>query len=75
MINSILDIVVERTLCGVQGASAALPFKLVTREDAEAVVNAERRNSPHLTTYPGGVASSMETAARLNENTNVRYTQ
>ncbi|KAK9182620.1 hypothetical protein WN944_025765 [Citrus x changshan-huyou] len=54
------------------GASAALPAKVVTRQDAEAVVNAERRNSPQLTTHPGGVAESMETAATLNENVNIK---
>ncbi|GAY58299.1 hypothetical protein CUMW_185980 [Citrus unshiu] len=54
------------------GASAALPAKVVTRQDAEAVVNAERRNSPQLTTHPGGVAESMETAATLNENINIK---
>lgn len=58
--------------CDVQGASAALPAKVVTRQDAEAVVNAERRNSPQLTTHAGGVAESMETAATLNENVNIK---
>lgn len=38
-------------------------------DDAEAVARAEQRNSPSLTTRPGGVGSSMDTAARLNENT------
>lgn len=51
-----------------QGATARLPAgKVVTREDADRVTNAERRNSPNFTTNPAGVASSVATAARLNE--------
>nr|BAD86645.1 ECP31 protein [Daucus carota] len=42
--------------------------KAVTREDAEGVVGAEVRNNPEMMTYPGGVASSMAAAARLNQD-------
>ncbi|XP_052208419.1 late embryogenesis abundant protein D-34-like [Diospyros lotus] len=49
-------------------ATAKLPGnKVVTREDARAVSSAERRSNPNLTTYPGGVAESVATAARFNE--------
>ncbi|CAH2039051.1 unnamed protein product [Thlaspi arvense] len=41
--------------------------KMVTREDAEAVVGAEIRNSPEMKTTPGGVADSMSAGARLNQ--------
>ncbi|XP_054791958.1 late embryogenesis abundant protein D-34-like [Prosopis cineraria] len=46
--------------------------KAVTKEDAEAVFAAEvqfpwRRDSPDMLATPGGVASSMATAAQLNE--------
>lgn len=41
--------------------------RAVTREDAEGVIGAEIRNSPNLTTYPGGVAASMATAAKHNQ--------
>ena len=55
-----------------QGASAKLPAdKVVTRQDAQGVVNAELRNSPNVATHPGGVAASMAAAARLNENVDV----
>ncbi|CAM8994728.1 unnamed protein product [Rhodiola kirilowii] len=41
--------------------------RAVTREDAEGVIGAEIKNHPNLTTYPGGVAASMATAARHNQ--------
>ncbi|KAF3612228.1 hypothetical protein DY000_02044285 [Brassica cretica] len=41
--------------------------KVVTSEDAEAVVGAELRNSPEMKTTPGGVADSMSAGARLNQ--------
>ncbi|TXG72064.1 hypothetical protein EZV62_000643 [Acer yangbiense] len=50
------------------GASRGFPAKEVTRADAEAVAHTEQRNSPNLTTHPGGIGSSMDTAARLNED-------
>ncbi|KAK1431206.1 hypothetical protein QVD17_14503 [Tagetes erecta] len=50
-------------------ASTLLPKdKVVTREDAEGVIGAEIRNQPELATYPGGVATCMAAAARLNQN-------
>ncbi|XP_010552068.1 PREDICTED: late embryogenesis abundant protein 31 [Tarenaya hassleriana] len=50
------------------GATWKLPVdKEATREDAEGVVSAELRNSPNLSTHPGGVAASITAAARLNE--------
>lgn len=53
----------------VQDASIRLAEdKAVTREDAEGVVGAEVRNNPEMMTYPGGVASSMAAAARLNQD-------
>lgn len=56
----------------IQGATAKLPAdKAVTRQDAEGVVSAELRNNPNVATYPGGVASSIAAAARLNENINI----
>ncbi|KAI4349495.1 hypothetical protein L6164_010078 [Bauhinia variegata] len=42
--------------------------KAVTREDAEAVIGAEIRNKPDMTTTPGGVAASVAAAASLNQN-------
>ncbi|KAL5785558.1 hypothetical protein ACOSQ2_007950 [Xanthoceras sorbifolium] len=51
-----------------QGASKSFPAKEVTRDDAEAVARAEQRNNPNLTTYPGGISSSMDTASRLNQD-------
>ncbi|KAK2973738.1 hypothetical protein RJ640_019738 [Escallonia rubra] len=49
-------------------ATTKLPDdKPVTREDAEGVIGAELRNNPDLATHPGGVASSMAAAARLNQ--------
>ncbi|EOA38593.1 hypothetical protein CARUB_v10010425mg [Capsella rubella] len=41
--------------------------KVVTSEDAEAVVGAELRSSPEMKTTPGGVADSMSAGARLNQ--------
>lgn len=53
------------------GATAKLPAdKAATRQDAEGVVGAELRNNPTVTATPGGVAASVATAARLNENVN-----
>ncbi|XP_030923747.1 late embryogenesis abundant protein D-34-like [Quercus lobata] len=53
-------------------ATAKLPAdKAVTRQDAEGVVSAELRNNQNLATHPGGVASAVTVAARLNENVNV----
>nr|CAN67177.1 hypothetical protein VITISV_037455 [Vitis vinifera] len=50
-------------------ATARLPAdKAVTRQDAEGVMSAEMRNNPNLATHPGGVASSVAAAARLNES-------
>ncbi|KAH0634110.1 hypothetical protein KY290_037544 [Solanum tuberosum] len=49
------------------GAAAKLPAdKAVTRQDAQGVMEAELRNNPSLTAYPGGVAASVAAAARLN---------
>ncbi|XP_057959277.1 late embryogenesis abundant protein D-34-like [Malania oleifera] len=49
-------------------ATMKLPLdKVATREDAEGVLTAELRNKPTVTTYPGGVAETVTTAARLNE--------
>ncbi|KAI3449654.1 hypothetical protein Pfo_006319 [Paulownia fortunei] len=47
--------------------SKLLDDKAVTKEDAEAAVGAELRNKLEMSTYPGGVAASMVTAARLNQ--------
>ncbi|CAH8388361.1 unnamed protein product [Eruca vesicaria subsp. sativa] len=41
--------------------------KVVTSEDAEAVVGAELKNSPEMKTTHGGVADSMSAGARLNQ--------
>ncbi|EFH65697.1 predicted protein [Arabidopsis lyrata subsp. lyrata] len=41
--------------------------KVVTSEDAEAVVGAELRSSSEMKTTPGGVADSMSAGARLNQ--------
>ncbi|KAL8055045.1 hypothetical protein ABFX02_04G030800 [Erythranthe guttata] len=50
------------------GAISKLPDdRAVTKEDAEAAVAAELRNKLDMTTYPGGVAASLATAARLNQ--------
>ncbi|KAK1373039.1 late embryogenesis abundant protein D-34-like [Heracleum sosnowskyi] len=42
--------------------------KAVTREDAEQVTEAEVRNNPDKLAHPGGVASSIAAAARLNQD-------
>ncbi|XP_043691179.1 late embryogenesis abundant protein D-34-like [Telopea speciosissima] len=42
--------------------------KAATRQDAEGVAAAEIRNDPNMSTYPGGVAASVASAARLNQN-------
>ncbi|XP_031399973.1 late embryogenesis abundant protein D-34-like [Punica granatum] len=42
--------------------------KPVTAEDAEAVIGAELRNKPTMTTTPGGVAESIAEAARQNQS-------
>ncbi|BBH10286.1 Seed maturation protein, partial [Prunus dulcis] len=53
-----------------QDATQKLPAdKVVTREDAKAVIGAEIRNSPTMSTTRGGVAESLAAAARLNQNT------
>ncbi|XP_057515754.1 late embryogenesis abundant protein 47 [Amaranthus tricolor] len=50
-------------------AAAKLPKdRAVTRQDAEGVVGAEFRNNPNITTFPGGVATSMVAAARINKS-------
>ncbi|KAI9196276.1 hypothetical protein LWI28_022528 [Acer negundo] len=54
------------------GASRGFPAKEVTRADAEAVAHTEQRNSLNLTTHPGGIGTSMDTAARLNEEDDLR---
>ncbi|XP_024981905.1 late embryogenesis abundant protein D-34-like [Cynara cardunculus var. scolymus] len=41
--------------------------KPVTRVDAEAVIEAEIRNKPNLATTPGGVASAVDAAAKINQ--------
>lgn len=43
-----------------------LADKAVTREDAEGVISAEKKNKRDMSTTPGGVAASMAAAARLN---------
>ncbi|KAM7256381.1 hypothetical protein ACFE04_012122 [Oxalis oulophora] len=54
------------------GASLKLPAdKAVSKQDAEGVASAEMRNSATLETHPGGIASSMAAAARLNESIDV----
>ncbi|KAJ9188113.1 hypothetical protein P3X46_003505 [Hevea brasiliensis] len=54
---------------GAQDSTAKLPRdKPVTHNDAERVTAAEMRNKPDLRTTPGGFASSMAAAARLNQN-------
>lgn len=56
-----------------QDATEKLPVdKGVTKEDAEAVYAAEvqfpwKRDAPDVIAEPGGVAASMATAAKLNE--------
>lgn len=54
-----------------QGATAKLPAdKVATKQDAEAVGNAEWRNNLNQAPHPGGVVASISAAARLNENLN-----
>ncbi|BFG43138.1 hypothetical protein CerSpe_294120 [Prunus speciosa] len=63
---------VKKTKLGdvLEDATQKLPAdKVVTREDAKAVVGAEIRSSPTTSTTHGGVAESMAIAARLNQNT------
>ncbi|XP_065008660.1 late embryogenesis abundant protein D-34-like [Musa acuminata AAA Group] len=49
-------------------AAARMPAdKEATRQDAERVVGAEIRDSPNLEMRPGGVATTVAAAARLNE--------
>ncbi|CAH1430906.1 unnamed protein product [Lactuca virosa] len=49
-------------------ATVKLPAdKVATREDAEGVLSAERRNNPNLTAHPAGVAAAIAAAANLNE--------
>lgn len=53
-------------------ATVKLPAdKEATREDADGVFNAERRNNPNLTAHPTGVAASISAAANLNEKEHV----
>lgn len=42
--------------------------KAVTMEDAEGVSGAEVENNPDKITYPGGVAASVSSAAKLNQD-------
>lgn len=49
-------------------ATVKLPAdKVATREDADGVLSAEKRNNPSLTAHPGGVAAAIAAAANLNE--------
>lgn len=51
-----------------QDATSLLPKdKPATRVDAEGVIAAEIRNKPDLATYPGGVASAVDAAAKINQ--------
>ncbi|PQQ16905.1 late embryogenesis abundant protein D-34-like [Prunus yedoensis var. nudiflora] len=53
-----------------EDATQKLPAdKVVTREDAKAVIGAEIRNSPTMSTTRGGVAESLAAASRINQNT------
>ncbi|KAF5736874.1 Seed maturation protein [Tripterygium wilfordii] len=55
-----------------RNATTQLPAdKAATRQDAEGVASAELRNDPNLETHPGGVAASINTAARINDGMNV----
>ncbi|XP_008235307.1 PREDICTED: late embryogenesis abundant protein D-34-like [Prunus mume] len=63
---------VNKTKLGdvLEDATQKLPAdKVVTREDAKAVIGAEIRNSPTMSTTRGGVAESLAAASRLNQNT------
>ncbi|XP_023773014.1 late embryogenesis abundant protein D-34 isoform X1 [Lactuca sativa] len=52
----------------VADATSLLPKdKPATRVDAEGVIAAEIRNKPDLATYPGGVASAVDAAAKINQ--------
>lgn len=52
-----------------QDATMKLPDdKPVRREDADRVISAERRNKTDMRNTPGGVASSLAAAARINRN-------
>ncbi|KAI3695984.1 hypothetical protein L1987_78990 [Smallanthus sonchifolius] len=49
-------------------ATVKLPAdKTATREDAEGVLSAERRNNPDMAAHPAGVSASIAAAANLNE--------
>ncbi|KAK9059855.1 hypothetical protein SSX86_020559 [Deinandra increscens subsp. villosa] len=49
-------------------ATVKLPAdKVVTREDAEGVLSAERRNTGDMSARPAGVSASIAAAANLNE--------
>ncbi|XP_071733011.1 late embryogenesis abundant protein D-34-like [Rutidosis leptorrhynchoides] len=49
-------------------ATVKLPAdKVATREDAEGVFSAEKRNNPNSMAHPAGVAASVAAAANLNE--------
>ncbi|KAI7749590.1 hypothetical protein M8C21_021892 [Ambrosia artemisiifolia] len=49
-------------------ATVKLPAdKAATREDAEGVLSAERRNTADMTAHPAGVSASISAAANLNE--------
>ncbi|KAK6911444.1 Late embryogenesis abundant protein, SMP subgroup domain [Dillenia turbinata] len=51
-----------------EDARGRLPVdKPVTHRDAEGVITAKSRTNPNLTTFPGGVADSVVSAARLNQ--------
>lgn len=41
--------------------------KIVTREDAKEVLEAEVKNDPEMATTIGGVGEMMSAAARLNQ--------
>ncbi|MFS7994154.1 putative Late embryogenesis abundant protein, SMP subgroup [Helianthus anomalus] len=41
--------------------------KAATREDAEGVLSAERRNTADMTAHPAGISASISAAANLNE--------
>ncbi|MFS7994152.1 putative Late embryogenesis abundant protein, SMP subgroup [Helianthus anomalus] len=49
-------------------ATVKLPAdKAATREDAEGVLSAERRNTADMTDHPAGISASISAAANLNE--------
>ncbi|CAK7346564.1 unnamed protein product [Dovyalis caffra] len=45
--------------------------RIASREDAEGMIEAEVRNKPNKRTTPGGVATSVAAAARLDQNTRI----